>query len=238
MPRQLPSKQSNDDRYRTLTTNMLSLINIFSVIELICLSASLFFLRNERGRFWKITICYLTLVCAVEILGRILSKMYGVPNAWLYTLFIFFEVTYIIYGMYYFLKDYAKVKLPILISYSIFLIIYIFEIYSKGIMGKNTLPIILLSIIAVLYSLWYYYLLLKSETFIVLNKHAPFWWIAGVLLFYFGGIVITLFDPIFKAKIYDGRTLRYYIFILLNLILYSLWTYAFICRKRQHKFMD
>lgn len=216
---------------------MLSLFNIFSVIELTCLSASLFFLRNERAQFWKITIYYLMLVCTVEIVGQICSHIFHTYNAWLYTLFIFFEATYIMYGLYYFIKDYAKVKLPILISYVVFIITYLFEIYLHGIMGENTLPIMFLSVVAVLFSLWYYYLLVKSDTFIILKRHAPFWWIAGVLFFYFGGIVITLFGPIFNTIIYDNHSLRYYIFILLNLILYSLWTYTFVCRGRQHRFI-
>ncbi len=217
---------------------MPKLLNIFIIIELVAFIASFFLLRSDKNKFWKLSILYLFIVCSVEITGRVLSRVYYLHNTWLYTIFILFEGAYIIYGMYYFLKDYKKVKLLTLFSYGIFCSIYILEIYLNGIMGKNTLPIMFLSIVAILYSLWYYYLLLKKDEFVDLKKHAPFWWVAGTLLFYFGGVVITLFDPVFPNKIYAGHTLRYFIFILLNLLLYGFWTYAFICRNRQRRYIS
>lgn len=179
----------------------------------------------------------MVLVCSVELGGRVLTRILHQHNTWLYSLFLFFEATYITYGLYHFMRPYGKIKQPLLVAYIIFVILYLIEIHQKGIAGQNTKPILYLSIMATFFSLYYYYLLLKSDQFIVLSKHPPFWWIAGVLFFYFGGTVITLFQPIFKAKIYDNHTLRYYIFILLNLVLYSFWTYVFICRNRQHKFI-
>lgn len=216
---------------------MPALFSVFFTIELICLIAAFIYIRNDVDKFYKITRYYLFIVCTVEFGGRILTRIYHQHNTWLYTLFLFVEATYIAYGIYHFMKPYKIAKLPVYIAYTIFVILYLLEIFQNGLAGQNTKPILYLSVMVTLSSLWYYYLLLKSDNFVVLRMHEPFWWIAGILLFYFGGIVITLFEPIFNAKIHDNHTLRYYIFILLNLILYSFWTYSFICRKRQRKYM-
>lgn len=92
-----------------------------------------------------------------------------------------------------------------------------------------------MSVVFVLYCLYYYYLLLKDESFIEIKTHPEFWWVTGVLFYYFGSTMSNIFDGLFNVKIIGFATLRYCIYVLLNLILYSLWVYSFICRMKQRK---
>jgi hypothetical protein len=60
----------------------------------------------------------------------------------------------------------------------------------------------------------------------------------GTLIFYFGSTAINIFfDYLVHDKIsVFSYSIRYVTFAILNVLLYSCWSYAFICRFLQRKY--
>jgi len=213
---------------------MTSSFNI--IIELSCLATALFFLRNENTKFSYITIAYLTLVCITEILGLLYIKTLGQSNAWIYNIFIIFEATYICYGLYVALKFSTNKALQICsFPLIIFCSTYAFEVFNYGFLKFKTLTTTIESVLFVFISLIYFYLLIKQKDPINLKTHSPFWWVAAVLFYYFGSTVYNLFIHFLYQDFPKSYHILSYIMLGLNLLLYSIWSYSFICPSRQQK---
>ena len=214
---------------------MKSILTISNTIELICLVFALIFLLKDKKRFWHITALYMLLVCATELCSRVTAVIYHHHNIWIYNIYMLFEAAFISYGLYYFIKDYVKILGWILSSFCIILLSNAIFLYNYGINTYNTFTVSLMSIFFVIYSLLYFYLLLKDNNYVDLKNHPAFWWVGGVLIFYFGSTLCNLFEDVFRIKITPKTTLRSYIFYFLNAFLYGSWVYSFICRARQRK---
>lgn len=103
---------------------------------------------------------------------------------------------------------------------------------GEGFMHRTTTGMSVIFVIGCVYYFW----LIWDDTHIAnIFTHAPFWWIVGALYFYFGSTVNNLLfeqlmdleEPRFQGSLY------YAITIMLNIILYSIWSYAFYCRYRE-----
>lgn len=214
----------------------MQLISVNNSIEYLCLLFAIFFLINDKVRFWRIALIYILIVCVTETTAGIISKVYRQHNAWLFNIFMLLEAAFVSYGLYYFLKDYIKNILYWILSvFCIILIVNAFCIYEHGIYVYNSLTVSVMSVFFVIFSLLYFYVLLKDESFIDLKFHPAFWWVGGVLIFYFGGTLANFFDDIILAKSFGVLYVRYIIYTTLNVFLYGFWTYSFICRTRQRK---
>lgn len=213
---------------------MTHIINI--LIEISCLTASLFFLRNDITKFSCITTVYLVIVCATEIIGLFYVKTFHQSNAWIYNIFIIFEATYISYGLYLALK-FLTSKAIIICSFPliIFCSTYILEIFNHGYLRFQTLAIAIESVLFVFISLIYFYLLIEQKKPINLKIHPQFWWVAGVLFYYFGSTIYNLFIHFLYKDFPKSYTILIYVMLFLNLLLYSIWIYSFICNSRQRK---
>ncbi len=154
---------------------------------------------------------------------------------WLFNIFIFFEISAILYGLYHCLKAYTNPNDILIIGAGIVYLMYFSFFINHPIADLNTNTITAMSVVFTLYCLYYYYLLLKDENFIEIKTHPQFWSVTGVLFYYFGSTMSNIFDGLFTVKIISYYTLRYCIYIVLNLILYSFWLYSFICRMKQQK---
>lgn len=203
-------------------------------VELICLLFAVIFLFRDKNYFWKSTLYYLILVCCTELLGSYMGSK-KIHNLWLYNIFILFESSYISLGIFYCLKKYINPKPLIFTGLAIIYLIYLFFFIVNGGEKLNSLTISVMSVVFVVYSLYYYFLLLKDENFIEIKYHPEFWWVAGVLFYYFGSTVTNLLYDDFDIMVTKHLPLHYVIYILLNFILYFIWTYSIICRAKQRK---
>ncbi|WP_316795836.1 hypothetical protein [Pedobacter agri] len=204
------------------------------IAELICLIGAFIFLRNDKTVFWKLNIAYLLLALLTEAAGSYMSAKRE-NNLWLYNAFVFFEIGFIFIGIYHSLKDYLNPKPILFVGLGIVYAIYFGFILKDSIMVFNSVAVTVMSVVFSLYCLYYYYLLLNDDKFIEIKDHPQFWWITGVLFYYFGGTVCNLLSDVFDVRFGKGFTLRYVITITLNLILYSVWTYSYTCRAKQRK---
>ena len=203
-------------------------------IEILCLVFAVAFLSKDNQTIWKSMILFMLVVCITEIAG-ILTKRTTNGNNWVYNIYLMPEAgfTSIMFG--HFLNKYTKGKVLVLPGLALFFVLYLYEIYCHGIYSFHVLTTTVMSIIFISYGLYYYYLLIKDEHYINLKYYAPFWWVSGTLFFYFGSTVSNLFFTIFNTEHSISFSFRHLVYILINIILYSFWSYSFLCRYRQRK---
>lgn len=204
------------------------------IAELICLIVAIAIIWKDKYAFGKVITCYIAVALVTEEALAYLA-IRGIHNLWLFNIFIFFEISAILYGLYHCIKVYINPKPIFFIGSGLICLSYIYFLFTHPFTDLNSLTISIMSVVFTLYCLYYYYLLLKDENFIEIKSHPEFWWVTGVLFYYFGSTMSNIFDGLFTVKIIGIFTLRYCIYVLLNLILYSLWVYSFICRMRQRK---
>ncbi|SDH22062.1 hypothetical protein SAMN05421827_11972 [Pedobacter terrae] len=204
------------------------------IAEVICFIVALAIIWKDKNAFGKVITCYLAIALVTEEAAAYLA-IRGIHNLWLFNIYIIFEISAILYGLYHCIKKYVSAKPIFLISLGTIILTYIFFLVTQSFSHLNTVTITVMSVIFTLFCLYYYYLLLKDESFIEIRTHPEFWWVTGVLFYYFGSTMSNLFDGLFTVKLIGFATLRYCIYIILNLILYSCWLYSFICRMKQRK---
>ncbi|RNL50280.1 hypothetical protein [Pedobacter jejuensis] len=205
-----------------------------NTLEVICLIFSLIFLTKDKSRFWLITIAYLVVVVITELFAKYCGRTYH-NNLWVYNIYTIFEAGYICYGLYYFINDYINLKKFLIATYILIIAIFSYFTFRYGILAYNAVTVSIMSVIFVIYTLLYFYLLLKDENYVDLKFHPAFWWIGGVLIFYFGGTIANIFDEIIQQKFLGKYNTRVIIYFTLNLFLYGFWSYSFTCRARQRK---
>lgn len=203
-------------------------------IEIICFAFAVAFLSKDNQTIWKSMILFMLVICITEIAG-ILTKRTINGNNWVYNIYLMPEAgfTSIMFG--HLLSKYTRSKALVLPGLALLFVLYLYEIYCHGIYLFNILTTTVMSIIFISYGLYYYYLLIKDEQHIILKSHAPFWWVSGTLFFYFGSTVSNLYFTTFNSNHSILFSFRHLIYILLNIILYSFWSYSFLCRYRQRK---
>lgn len=167
-------------------------------------------------------------------------RSHSISNIKLYNGFLVVECLFISYFFFNLYKDFHY-KLRWLIGWLVlFFAMYIAELgyYHFDFNNFTSITATIMSVVFVLASLYYYYCKLEDESYEPLLSSASFWWVSGALFFYFGSTACNLFFD-YLAEYEVGRynkSVRYLIFNILNIILYSCWTFSFICRYRQRKF--
>lgn len=205
-------------------------------IELLSFCIAFLSLRKEGNTFSYVSIFYLGFIFFIELSSFSVAKFYQQDGTWLYNVSIIFEVAYVNYGIYLSLKPFQRFAMGFaIINFSIFGISYLCETLATGFQSFNIITISIMSIIFVVWSLYYYLVLIKQQEVIILKYHAKFWWMAGVLMYYFGGTVYNLFLIVLLKNHESAFEPLAYVMLFLNIILYSTWSYSFLCRSLQKK---
>jgi len=219
---------------------MLQYITLHTIIETICFIIALFTLISDQDFTWRILIIFLFITCAIEIGTIPMIKTYlenKIPensNAWVFNILLLFQMGFYNLMFEHLFTKYINSKPLIISGLAVFSIVYVYELFFHNpdkIFDYNSITDTVLSVILVLYSLYYYYLLIKDERYVLLQYSADFWWVTGTLFFYFGSIACTLFYEVLKSEPVSSKIYISYISNLLIVILYSCWSYSFICKK-------
>jgi len=217
---------------------MLPYLTVNTIIELTVFIISLFTLIKDNNLFWRLIVLYLFLVCVAEINGIHFRILYmqnpkaNHTNEWVYNILTIPQI--IILSLFFkevlFKKNrISKFIIPIIILLGI---IYTYELFTHGIFVYNKNTVAIRSVIMVIFCFIYYYFLIKNDTYINLSFSPEFWWVTGCFFFFFGSTICNLAYPsLAKIRYSNGTTISYYIFQVLNILLYSCWSYAFFCRK-------
>ncbi|MNK12990.1 hypothetical protein D3C87_310690 [compost metagenome] len=212
-------------------------LTVNTIAELTCLLIGCFCLYNDKEPVWRFFILYLLLICLTEIFAIHMRKVLGISNLPLYNIFLIVECFSISIFFYNLLKKYRDRSKWLMIWLFLFVIIYGSELFSNQFSNFVFITAAAISLVFVLASLYYYYLLLRDEKYEKLDSYAPFWWVNGTLIFYFGSTALNIFfDYLIRDQLSQFQhSIRYIIFNVLNIILYCCWSYAFICRYHQRK---
>ena len=212
---------------------MLRYLTANTVAELICFLIALLCLVKDNNLVWKSMIFYLFATCFAEIGGIYISGPgHLTSNHWVYNIFLICEIGFTHLMYFYLLGKYINSKPVILTGLAILAILYSYETIDHSFFVYNNLTYTIMSVIFVVYGLYYYYLLLKDDNYVMLKNFPDFWWVAGTLFFYFANTACNFFGNNLRSIIlWDGHHLNYYIFRVLNILLYSCWSYSFICKK-------
>lgn len=224
-------------RFRNVEVMTLDLSAINLVFEFMCLCISLFFLRKNRDTFSKLTIGYLTLVLITEISGFVWMNIYHKNNSWIYNIYSIFEVSYICLGFYYLLVKNKLNSMWMLVgTYMIFIVSYITETVHHGFLKYHIVTTSMVSVCFVLLSSVYFFRLIRTEKAFNLQYYSSFWWVAAIFIYYFGGTIYNLF--VFYAVQYNqGLAILVHTMLVLNFLLYSIWSYSYICSYLHRKLL-
>ena len=210
-------------------------ITVNTLSEFICLVISILCLYKEKDKAWKRFILFLLLTCLVETAGIHIRNVLQRPNFMIYNIFLVIECAVLNYFFYHLFKVYLNLMRLLTGWIIIFLLFYFTELYVKHFNAYVSTSSTIMSVELILAGVYYYYRLLKEEKYRQLSKEASFWWVNGTICFYFAGIACNIF---FKYLVQDQtsgvtHSARYIVFTILNIILYSCWSYSFICRYFQ-----
>lgn len=201
-----------------------------------CFFVAVFCLARDKSLGWKGMLILLFFICAAETAGIYIKGKYVLdrvnvrPNIWVYNLLMIFQAAFISGMFASLLKQYRNLSLVIFSGLSLLIVLYMFDLFNHGIYVKHVNTYLVMSVLFIIYSLIYFYLLLRDDTLRDLKYEPGFWWVAGTLFFFFGSVMATLF----YETIRDTAPLQgyvKYIYYALNVVLYGCWSYAFILRK-------
>lgn len=212
-----------------------SYLSVNTGAEMLCLLIALFCLFKDKEPAWKMFIFFLMVTCLVEVAGIYVRKTLDQPNFAIYNLFLIIECSVQNLFFYYIIKQHSTLKLIMVVWLVTFLLVYFTELIVTHFKAYASTSSTLMSVELILASVYYYYLLLKDNAYQNLFIYPSFWWVNGIICFYFGGIACNVF---FSYMVLDqtvgiSHSVRYVVFNVLNVILYSCWSYSFICRYRQ-----
>jgi hypothetical protein len=196
-------------------------------------------LRKDNVWRWKYFSVFLLITCIAEVTGIYLKRVHHPSNAWVYNVLMVFEIGFVNIMYLEIFRRYAKAKTVIICGVILFVLLYAYELLTHGIFQYNNLTYTVMSVIAVIYALFYYYGLMNNDDHIRISYSAEFWWVTGGLFYYFGETACDLFyDKLQAVYITPLHSLTYYIYAILNILLYGCWSYSFTCRKWLEKRLE
>lgn len=210
-------------------------LTVNTIAELICFFISIFCLFNDKNPYWRVFIIYLLIVCGTEIGGILLRKTLHI-NYQIYMVFLIVECFMMSVFFYHLFSKYKKRMALLLFSWlAIFMILDTLEMAEGQFRSYPFMTSALISIVFVIASCYFYLIMIRDDSFKDLRFYPPFWMVNGILFYYFGGTAVNIFfDYLVHEKLTVlGMSVRYITFNILNVFLYSCWSYAFICRYLQ-----
>jgi hypothetical protein len=206
-----------------------------TISEFCCFFISMLCITKDKLPVWRAFVLFLLLTCIIESIGVYVRHKLHQPNFMVYNLFLLVECVVLNYFFYHIIGFYHNYKNALTVWFTIFSVFFFAELIVSRFGAYLQASSLLMSVELIMVSVYYYYLLVKEEKYRQLSTYAPFWWVNGTVIFYFGGIASNIF---FSYLIKDQATgvshsARYLIFTVLNVFLYSCWSYSFLCRYRQ-----
>jgi len=204
---------------------------------MLCFLIAIICLSGNKSLVWRLFIPYLFFICNSEFAGIYLKSIHH-PNQWPYNVLLPLQIVFnnlLFINIY---RQYLKNTNIIYIGMLMLFIIYIYDIFSHGFLLFNSNTYNVMSVIFVVYSMYYFYIILTDNRYLNLKSSANFWWVCGILFFYFGSTVVNLFRGRLKIQLSSGHYLTYYIYGILNIIMYGFWCYTFICKRWSTTLLD
>ena len=215
-------------------------IKYWHFFQYLALFAAIFYYNSLKVYRAGAMLPLLILVCLIETWSVIIKTMGHLNNHYLYNIYLLISTPLYLYLFYNFLDfkgKFRKIYLytSILISLAFLLNFFFFE----GIMKFNTLSVILMSFCTTILSILLLFKLAVSENYFILSKHPYFWIAAGLLIFSLGTLVVLGMSQFIRINNLTivNKALYRTIMPVLNVIIYSSYTYAFyLCAQMKKSF--
>ena len=149
-------------------------MSIVIFFELICFIIAFITLIKDANFAWRSMVVFMLITCITEIIGRWLRIAYH-NNQWLYNIYMIFEAGFTSLMFSSILSRYINSKPLILSGLALLLLFYAHDVFEHGFLIYNDLTATVMSVIFVLYSFYYYFLLINDEQYVDLKRSAPFW---------------------------------------------------------------
>ena len=194
----------------------------------------LFFNRNKDKTYLKWFPFFLVSSVVVETYGNYLSSL-NIDNTRLYNFFSHAEFIFYFFVLYHIIRS-SRIKKIILIIACIFIPLDLTNIFFlQGLDNFHTVTYSLGCVLIIAPSIYYFYELFRLPKLISLMREPSFWIVSGLLFFYSCSFPYFAFTGL----LYDAAPFIMnnfsMIISILNILLYSLFTIAFICRIRVRK---
>lgn len=214
------------------------------IIELIAALAGTYYYFKTMDGQMRLFVWYLWFIVFIETLGMYsyflhsnydyewfiwLKNSVICSNIWLYNIFSF--VCILIYGRFFLgiiTHKLSKIIIKLsVILYSIFTSIY-FLVSDTFFQKSLPYDAILGAFIVFVFVMLYYKYLLSSDKILLFYREPIFYISSGLLLFYLCTTPIFIFDGYFYEINKDYLQFRYLYMLIVNMFLYSCYTFAFL----------
>jgi len=214
----------------------MQLITLYTFAEATCFFVALYCLRGEGWNTWGLQRAYLAVVLVTELTGTHLRET-AANNLPLYNSFILIECVVVSILLSRFLQPLIKWSIkPWLRGWlGLFGVVWVAEwTTSTAEYVYLNYSVVLMSVAFIFTCGYYFYRLLATTPYRYINRHAPFWWVSGAAIFYFGGLATNLvLDLLIHRPVKVGSLFLHEIISqVLSLALYGLWAYSYIIRYR------
>jgi len=217
---------------------MTEYLTLNTIPELACFIVALICLFKQPDITWKFFIIYLFATCATELFGIYIKHhpvKGNINNTWIYNIYLLFTIAFTSMMFSTIIGRYISIKQIVITQVCVLLILYANEFIVNKTNLYLSITYNLMSAFFIFYCLFYYYQLVKDEKHVNLLYSSEFWWITGALFFYFGTEIWMLLYPwLLKQNHnnYKDLGIKYrLVFSTVNIVLYSLWSYSFICKR-------
>jgi hypothetical protein len=210
---------------------MLEFFTLSTIFESQCLIVAIICAWGAFNGQWRYIIPYLLLTCVVECIGIYLKHRHQ-ANQWPYNILLVGHIAFISYMFSQLLQKNSRSKPVIITGLVLLALAYGYDLLQHGFLRFNVLTYNVMSVVFAIYALYYFYVLLHDDTNTQLGFSFEFWWVCGILFFFFGATAVNLFrGKLSTIMITPKHALPYYIYMVLNIILYTCWSYSFICKR-------
>lgn len=204
------------------------------IIEVICFLASLaLFFQASVPRYLKTFPFFLLLTIIIEIIGDLLvkKKIDSIPMYNVFTTFEFIFYLYILRSIIYKIKV-KRIIVSLMAIYPVLVLINVMFI-QKNTLHTNTYSLGCLLIVGA--CIYYFYEIFQTTHSVNLVKEPAFWICSALLFFYTCSFpLVGLWNHLYGLPRIILKNLAA-VMQFLNVLLYSLFSIAFLCRIRIQK---
>ncbi len=204
------------------------------ILALSCVVSIIYLLKQHKPNKLRFFTFFLLATLIVELTANYLSSK-DISNLPLYNIFTTFEFIFYIFTIRQFIHRPLgrKIFLYTMVAYGLAAFINIFLI--QGIMVFHTITYAIGCLVIVFCAVYYFYEILFRPTPVTLVRMPDFWICSGLLFYYAVSFPIYGFTN-FVMSLPHALLKNFNLFIqILNIILYTMFSIAFLCRFKVTK---
>lgn len=218
----------------------MNLYHIYLFPMLLSFLSSLTTYRLDWPKPYKLFCIFLLLTLSVEITAILWMKQlyktewwtFTQNNLWLYNTYL---IPQYLFYIYFFASNDSRQwlkPLSIITAIAYFCFSMINLVYFQRLFVVNYATIIMANFIVILFSVNYFISLMKAKTVLKLSAQPMFWIAAGAFVFHLGSLPCFILYNYISSNNSALATSLFIIIVILNCIMYSFYTVAFLCTKK------